>query len=143
MTDTMIETKAALLALAERCEREGPSRELDSAIYRDAVAPWRNVAWLEGRQIIQKPDGTWERWPPPHYTTSIDAAVTLVPEGWCISLGSTCQGHWRAKLHQCGEGRGAQAHQDYYNPHIKSGPLALCAAALRARAALSPSQSRP
>jgi hypothetical protein len=64
--------KSALLELASRCEAAtGPERELDIAI---------------GQAV-----GTWPAAPntfkfPKRYTASLDAAMTLVPEGWgyCI-----------------------------------------------------------
>jgi len=117
-------TPEALTALADRVEREEPSRELDDSVW----------LWVNKSQLFFK---GWKydlEFAPP-YTTSLDSAVTLVPEGWTVDVGSTCMGNWRASLRQCGTGITAAAHQDYYEPHIKSGARALTAAALRARAA--------
>lgn len=55
--------RAVLLALAERCEREGASRELDAAIGH--AIDWRQHPWAPGFAIA------------PPWTSSIDAAVWL------------------------------------------------------------------
>lgn len=61
-------TKTELLALAERVEAlTGPDRETD---YR--IAKWRSGAKGSHLKIEQVP---------PLYTASLDAAMTLVPEG--------------------------------------------------------------
>jgi hypothetical protein len=91
---------ATLLALADRCEQAaGPDYELDLAI-------WTSLVILSGF----RPSRT-------DYTGSLDAAVTLVPEGcgWMVMNNAAKVGRWPS--------RGATA------------PLALCSAALRARAA--------
>jgi len=66
-------TRAELIAKLEAAE--GPSRELDAEI--DILA--LESGWREERYMT--PDTT------PHYTSSIDAALTLVPEGlrWRVS----------------------------------------------------------
>lgn len=54
--------KAALLALADRVEAlTGPCFNIEDQIEEVAGLPWR--------------------FPPPNYTASLDAAMTLVPEG--------------------------------------------------------------
>lgn len=57
-------TRADLLALADRVEREEPSEWLDGDI-RTAVG--------------YAPGQAWEA-----YTASLDAAASLVPEGWVV-----------------------------------------------------------
>jgi hypothetical protein len=130
--------RATLLALAERCEQAaGPERELDVAIaraldwkplYRDDYSQWWPPAAVADarerkRSILHHPTQ-----PLPMFTASLDAAVTLVPEGWtwgrfhsgtveCMTL----NGPDNSILVERGEGI--------------STALALCAAALRARAA--------
>ena len=104
-------TKAdELNALADRCEREEASRALNEAIERA----------LHKR-------GPFPMTTPP-YTTSLDAAVSLVPEEFKRS--------WSA-----GDNSGeAQVFARLGYEHEATGltpALALCAAALRARAALS------
>jgi hypothetical protein len=103
--------RAELLALAVRCKTEGPSQELDHAIWL-AIKP-------EGRA-----PSDWA-----NYTQSLDAAVTLVPEG----LG------WMVRDYRDGA---ASALVNYpprtamkQTAHVASTPaLALCAASLRVRA---------
>jgi hypothetical protein len=65
----------------------------------------------------------------PHYTTSLDAALTLVPEGYLWLLGNT----------GLSDGRGAYRGDVYCHPRggaigVSNTPtLALCIAALKAR----------
>jgi hypothetical protein len=118
-----------LLALADRCEQAaGPDRELDVAIaraldwkplYRDDYSKWWPPAAVEDsrarkRSILHHPTQ-----PLPAFTASLDAAVTLVPEGygWMVMKNVAKVGRW---------------------PKRAATPaLALCAAALRARAAMA------
>jgi hypothetical protein len=129
-------TKAdELNALADRCEREEGSWrltcEIEAAItgatLRDDMVHLGVPIWLED---FDKPAGR-KQWRPQAYTTSLDAAVTLVPEGWawlhssfdvmtCVKLTEDDK-EWPPRVH--GTGRAL--------------PMALCAAALRARAAVS------
>lgn len=99
----------------------GPSRELDARIWLEAVEKPRPGDKLD-KDII----GRW-----PHYTASLDAALTLVPEGYTRSL--YFGGNWpaEAKLWR---------HHDYsgqqdIEAEAKTIALALCIAALRARGA--------
>jgi len=113
--------RATLLALAERCEHTaGPDRELDSAIAA-------GLGWPDGR--YSPPILPFERVRlPRHYTASLDAALTLVPEGCGYQIIS-------------GFDEGGLTHASVYVPEIDNGErgdsataaLALCAAALRAR----------
>jgi hypothetical protein len=98
-----------LLALADRCEREGPSRKLDLAI----------AAALNGGRYIPyaKP-----------YTTSLDAAVTLVPEGWRPT--DLC---WDSDM--CRFGLFTTTGWRHAYGVAQTEPMARCAASLRARAA--------
>ena len=128
---------SVLLALAERCEREESSRELDAAILNavghQAIA--RKIA-LSGWEWRKNGIGIWSRMPWP--TTSLDSAVTLVPEGWAwfvqwigspftegsVRLWIPAQRTQKLKIEDT-DGVG------------KTPTLALCAAALRARAAIA------
>lgn len=118
-----------LLTLAERCEQAaGPDREFDVAIaralgwkplYRDDYSKWWPPAAVEDsrarkRSILHHPTQ-----PLPAFTASLDAAVTLVPEGcgWMVMKNVAKVARWPK--------RGATP------------ALALCAAALRARAAMA------
>ena len=88
----------------------GGSRELDWEIHlRDGL------------------DGVGAYGAHPYYTSSIDAALTLVPDGFDWTLGHTNGG---LTIHAEVGGRG-----DEYLRFGATPALALCAAALRARAA--------
>jgi hypothetical protein len=124
-------TTDAMFKLAERCEQAmGPDHQLDADIA--ATQGWSNFSLKDRRGALGRPPVRtgktlmleWVR----RYTASLDAAMTLVPEGW----------YW-----QVGQGNHAWA-AAYENPippstrvdSIAATPaLALCAAALRARSA--------
>jgi hypothetical protein len=100
------------LALALRCEKEEPSRKLDAEI----------GSTLE---VYSDKGSALYDWPL-RYTTSLDAAVTLVPEGWCWMTG-TSAAVW-AGVRQ----------PSFMNIQAKTPALRLCVGALRARAAMEP-----
>jgi hypothetical protein len=129
--------------LALRCEAAtGPDRELDCEIL--AAIDWRETDWEQGdrtvREMVKKRGiaafeksagdvlSTWRHLP--RLTASLDAAMSLVPEGWWLHsmLGrSTCE-----KTDVVLAVSGAEevaAHACSATP-----ALALTAAALRARA---------
>ena len=126
--------RATLLALADCCEQAaGPDRELDAeiavALFGGKVI-WYTMSAYPARRV-QNSDyiGGSQNAAIPVYTESLDAAVTLVPDGWtwgrfhsgtveCMTL----NGPDNSILVERGEGI--------------STALALCAAALRARAAM-------
>lgn len=98
-----------LLALAERCEQAmGPDRKLEIEIGH-----------------IAHPNAMITR----EYTASLDAALTLVPEGFVTNLGNDTGAAW---AHVWSDG------PDYDGmipgSRAVTMPLALCAAALRSRA---------
>ena len=110
-------TRETLLALADRVEKlSGPCRETDAAIWNACEA------WLTSDHLC------------PHFTRSIDAAMTLVPEGsWdhmevyrpdFQTLG------WTVHLLANGNFNEAKPSEGFG----QSWPLALTAAALRPRA---------
>lgn len=78
-----------LLILAERVESAtGPDRELDGQI-AEIAEPWR----VAQTRCIREADGAWGHIDDkllfqaiPAYTASLDAAMTLVPEGWGYSI---------------------------------------------------------
>jgi hypothetical protein len=108
---------AVLLALAERCEREEVGQDMD-----DAIGVALGVGWLQFKP----------------WTTSLDAAVTLVPEGDDVfwQLGHDGAGPdpslFLARVLVCSQPRPVNGHI----ARSESPTLALCAAALRARAAM-------
>lgn len=75
-------TRADLLALADRVEREEPSRELDARIAKA-------IGWT---QNDPRDADDWAGWTDParpgrifiprHWTSSLDAAASLCPAGW-------------------------------------------------------------
>lgn len=130
--------REALVALIERLEKaEGPSRELDAHI------GWHVGGWRG--HICPTPESVYDgvrknKLPVSGYTGSIDAALTLVPEGWAWALHHhrDCSGsnadpiakvsrvNWgekenEAKFYKSADGRGATP------------AIALCIAALKAR----------
>lgn len=134
------EAVARLLALAERVEKaEGPDRDTDALIVA-AITP--GVVGLDeaeplgedwcNRLYCYEPTRNWsDSWlPVPAYTSSVDAAIELIPEpkqhAWEVSYyrrSPSADFGYEAKARLV---RGAGA----------TPALALCAAALRARAAL-------
>lgn len=121
---------ADLVGLAERAEAAaGPDRALDIEIGRaiDFLAGTRASYELQSHMI-------------PHYTSSLDAAMTLVPEGWGGKLFFS-ENRPDRELHCSATlARSYPTNAKAYSE--KSGkdgdrsamPLALVAAALRARA---------
>ena len=104
-----------LSQLIDRLENvaEGSS-ELDRAI-RDC---------LSLPAMLVPPDGGDEAYP---YTTSLDCAITLVPEGWFYSASS---GYGHANVHRRRGGTGGA-----WTHNAPTVPLAICIAALKARLA--------
>lgn len=111
-------------ALALRCEQAtGMDRELDAAIYIVAV---RGESPSDFRINPQFADYI------PKYTDSLDAALTLVPEGMRPSVGQNVHhGYWHAFVQSIVD---STPHQLGGAVSNTSGALALCTAALRARA---------
>lgn len=99
-------------------EATGPSRELDGLV------------WAEVLPAIEPLIPHWSReqreslFPP--YTSSVDAALTLIPAEWHVwSLGETADG-WRCALFN--ERMGGPS-SDYH----PTAPLAICLAAILVR----------
>lgn len=125
----------SLSDLIARLEKAtGPHRELDLRIAR--AHGWRDcgAAWA-------RPGETHSSvWAPPAFTASIEAALTLVPEGWeyHISNRAPAPHTGRAYVHN-GEmqfiGGGMVRNPKYrgYETTASIPALALCIAALRAR----------
>jgi hypothetical protein len=116
--------KPDLIELAESCEQaSGPDPYLDEAIMDALFEPRPFV------QLANAPEGTgFKAWRVDghtqsrfRYTASLDAAVTLVPEGMAFVVGFNVSGEHFASV-------------DFDHQRIAATPvLALCAAALRAR----------
>ena len=123
--------------LARRCEEaEGPSRELDCligvAIGKFFTQP--NKGWPDRLDYCRHNDDGSTTYPGngfdqmvPYYTSSLDAAMTLVPEGWQRSCGNCdADDHPWACLTS-----NVEPYPDYAANGVTEA-LALCAAALRA-----------
>lgn len=121
--------------LIERLEKAtGPDRELDVAIFRAIGAPLPSkfatlpvrLEWDEKEQsfMTNVGEGMRVRFDPSPYTDSLDAAMTLVPEGWIWDVTSTgCA--WTMPDGAIGW------HVSISGP--RSPALALCIVALKAR----------
>lgn len=132
---------AGLRALAKRVEAAtGPDRALDFAIMR--VAGWEEYVrhrggLLAGIPCWRHPDGRIVE-APFHYTASLDAAASLVPEGLSWQSGRRCHsddgwfGH--SIVWEPSDPRDDEAMR--FMASAATPALALCAAALRARAAM-------
>lgn len=122
-------TKEELLALADRCEREEASWDLSVAIELATVPGTRRFTG-KGPFCVETADQ--RRYNPPSYASSLDAAVTLVPEGltW-MAQGNPSVALVRHGNHLLDEKPASRGDG-------KTPALALCAAALRARAAMMP-----
>lgn len=112
-------------SLIERIEKsEGADRELDHAIYEALGKPVVRMASASthGTDLVN-----WA----PFYSASLDAAVTLVPEGWSFEVRSSGTGDpgqasvWNPMR--------APGHEEYRVSNFATPALALCAAALKAR----------
>lgn len=128
-------TRAELLALAEQCENaSGPDRVLDAAI----MGLFTNS--------VESDNGEW--WWGPHdappqrvpaFTASLDAALALVPEGMAWSVGQNVHHkHWLARVQIIDADGGPTSVGRCEGAATPA--LALCAAALRARAASAPDE---
>jgi hypothetical protein len=141
---TMTTHKDTLLELADRCENAtGPDRELD-AIICAALDGYTGVeersGWIVavGKPFTERSLGridpgehsrnfTPQHHDTPTFTASLDAAITLVPEGWVECYLRRFDDTALADCYQSGGGK--------TTGEAATPPLALCAASLRARAA--------
>ncbi|KQM18417.1 hypothetical protein [Novosphingobium sp. Leaf2] len=138
--------KQTLLDLAERCEAAmGADRELDALIAATCRFFPRYVGyiWKAGLRANVPEVGRVEchtkigagglHYSAAKFTASLDAAMTLVPEGWKLrqmAFSAPCADDrsWHLNLH------GGKVGEHHLVGRGKTPELALCAAALRARA---------
>lgn len=133
-------TREELIAALEKASK--PSRELDGYIYmltlpasRRKPVSWEvtpeGMIWAWTRNPPHAP-GTGGWWAtPPEYTASIDAALTLVPEGWNASIFTGCG---IAEVEECmslDDDRKCRIEQG----EARTPAIALCIAALKAQEA--------
>jgi len=150
--------RASLIALAERCEAAiGPDRELDALIYFSTTAKWsgRIPSWpptsiedrgaLDTGYMVIQGSGYFYGDIVPAYCASLDAAMTLVPEGWHLQLSdwsepALCElGPWMAILSPPGIRTGMETIIFRTRcQHAATPALALCAASLRAAGEQTP-----
>lgn len=125
--------------LADRVEAlSGPDRKVDCLI-ADAVDAWpegwiKHLPGMEGATwAYHNPAHNGEWMEAPAYTASLDAAMTLVPEGSWDHMEVFKPDHqtlgWTVHLLANGNFRDRPNHVGFAATHV----LALCAAALRAR----------
>lgn len=135
--------RALLLDLARRCEEAtGPDRDLDKPIgvaVNDGSYLWTPDWWSGGPDEFlrwpDEPSGEAKYETLPYYTASLDAALTLVPAGWMVTLGDNgggIAGHMFITGCYVDLTDGALTERG----HAKTRPLALTAAALRAIATM-------
>jgi hypothetical protein len=122
-----MDRRQQLLSLAYRCEHAtGPDRELDGAIHSALPSPL-GVDRAKAMAAV----GVYG----PEYTASLDAAMTLVPEGTLFNAGHSGDdkpGRFNAVVMP------AKGKTQYAEASLAA--LALCAAALRAQAATVPAE---
>lgn len=113
-----------LQELIERLEKAtGLDRELDALIgaFVDAAPIKRVSPGSEWSKTVE-----WLEYLP--YTASLDAALTLVPEGWEWQIGGDVPSE-SGEAHVFGKG------DDIHTAFVDSPAIALCIAALKARTA--------
>lgn len=120
-------TRDELIAALEKAT--GPDRELDAAIalalgWTKHVRVW-GYAWTRA----DGSDATWNGLPA--YTASIDAAVSLVPDGWCPLIGQNVHHrHWSCLVQRVTDSGDIESRHD----SAATPAIALCIAALKASA---------
>lgn len=123
-----------LLKLAERCEKAGgPDRVLDAEIY---IAVRDNLPQMAALTVSGDVSDHV-----PKVTASLDAALTLVPEGWSKFFTQFPGLPAEASTFECrADSKGKFWHgtdmADSGRVKAATPALALCAAALRARASM-------
>lgn len=130
-----------LLALAKRCEEAGgPDRELDERLF-GVLYGW---TW----PLLGASSAEYEQVGSPSYTALIDAALTLVPEGWNWMAGNRNQPVARAYVENgapsfTGIGQRQNPDRVWHEVVAATPALALCSAALRALATQPTDQVQP
>lgn len=127
-----------LIAALEKAT--GPDRELDAKIYCFvnglSLVKFNKNESIQHQPVRDNAGGTYHTMltPPPHYTASIDAAMTLVPDGDPWTLGqSIYHMHWTAIINEFGPGQTIRSRGSGGSPFPA---IALCIASLEARAAM-------
>ena len=162
----MTSNSKELIELAERCEKaSGPETQveweypLEADIFEAVKGPAWDRLYRQGALPCGAPDETcrqYARQRAPRYTASLDAAMTLVPEGWVLlalnqrtpfeiaeakktSVDPNEWAEWSATFRLISDERPYRLRSSELRQGCAATPaLALCAAALRARATQSP-----
>ncbi len=122
------------MKLSDRVKQlDGPCREVDAEI---AVAK----GWVQFKPDWFHPPASKVRHHVselPRYTSDLNAAMSLVPEGWSVGIGDLPGADWVVRAHlrdHRPESLTPEGHSHIWvEGHNRSFALALCAAALRAR----------
>lgn len=128
--------------LAERIEKlDGPDREVDAEIFNAIGAPLPKEAFGMDVQLQPCPNvaGSYVvpmgellvRYEPPAYSASLDAAMSLVPEGALWAIGDMEEGPFARLVCRNPDGGFTGG---YVEAKGRTGATSLCAAALRALA---------
>jgi hypothetical protein len=129
-----------LLALAQRCEdAEGPDRELDTAVFAHLRPDLRIADKADLDRFPGDPirfTNGFLLFKVPLFTASLDAALTLVPEGMIWMLTNSGTDHPTAPDFTKATAIVGDWRDTQLGLNVAATPaLALCAAALKARAA--------
>ena len=115
--------------LIERLEKAtGPDQWLDHLI-QEEVGEWTNMGGGRSRHKVTGEVRVMPYGMTPAYTSSLDCALTLVPEGWGLRKLSQQDDGWYCTLTL----RGVRPTGNPQERPIATAALALCAAALKAR----------
>lgn len=130
MSDDKAATRQVLLDLADRCEREEPSRALEIAIYTavGAINEAHCNTWCNQNQRTDLTREMYISAWAPSYCVSLDAAVTLTD--WLLICLSDIAADGMIQCELGEPGRNLVA----VSVCAKTRALAVCAASLRARA---------
>ena len=134
----MADDRATLLALAARVEAAaGADVQMDCDIAAAigfehwSPADWADAKATDAAEGLPPP---MMLPPPPRYTTSLDAAAALVPEGFLWSVASYRGDDWKPGLFCADCAPDDPSAELLCETKAATPALALCAAALRARA---------
>jgi hypothetical protein len=144
----MTTDRDTLLALADDLQSAGGGSSWLDAEIAEVIDPDAGEQWRDYRRWLVAEDGEWTRVKPvdpPLYSSSLDAAMTLVPDSHTIQLSDwdhqvlRDKGAWQAIVLPLGA-RGSMQDFTFTNrcDHAATPALALTAACLRARAASLP-----
>ena len=122
-----------LNVLAERVEREAPSRELDTAVWIAIGLTEKQeahcAAWCRQYDRIDLTRTMYLNAWSPKFTSSVDAALNLIPEGYTWTIdGGACPTSVRLESQDSG--------RHFESDAMYGAAAALTAACLRARAAM-------